>query len=177
MNLVDIVGGKVVIHPDLYFIPAFKRLYEHDTSEDKVHQELVITYIVLMHKWSSPYKKSMDAHTREIRLKEQVFEDPNYKLTEEEKVAEQEYIDWQNTRILKMLDAQMNKLDSVTKWYEESLDDCLDEKKIKDLLAGMGSTANTIKSIEALKSMVQAEELTMGKVKGDAKVNPYELAG
>jgi hypothetical protein len=25
--------------------------------------------------------------------------------------------------------------------------------------------------------MVQAEELTMGKVKGDAKVNPYELAG
>ena len=44
MNLVDIVGGKVVIHPDLYFIPAFKRLYEHDTSEDKVHQELVITY-------------------------------------------------------------------------------------------------------------------------------------
>ena len=81
MNLVDIVGGKVVIHPDLYFIPAFKRLYEHDTSEDKVHQELVITYIVLMHKWSSPYKKSMDAHTREIRLKEQVFEDPNYELT------------------------------------------------------------------------------------------------
>ena len=74
-----------------------------------------------MHKWSSPYKKSMDAHTREIRLKEQVFEDPNYELTEEEKVAEQEYIDWQNTRILKMLDAQMNKLDSVTKWYEESL--------------------------------------------------------
>ena len=77
MNLVDIVGGKVVIHPDLYFVPAFKRLYEHDTSD-----------IVLMHKWSSPYKKSMDAHTREIRLKEQVFEDPNYELTEEEKVAE-----------------------------------------------------------------------------------------
>lgn len=177
MNLVDIVGGKVVIHPDLYFVPAFKKLYEHDTSEDKIHQELVITYIVLMHKWSSPYKKSMDASTREIRLKEQVFNDVNYQLTEDEKIAEQEYIDWQNTRILKMLDAQMNKLDSVTKWYEESLDDCLDEKKIKDLLAGMGSTANTIKSIEALKSMVQAEELAMGKVKGDAKVNPYELAG
>lgn len=88
MNLVDIVGGKVVIHPDLYFVPAFKKLYEQDTSEDKIHQELVITYIVLMHKWSSPYKKSMDAHTREIRLKEQVFEDPNYELTEEEKVAE-----------------------------------------------------------------------------------------
>lgn len=177
MNLVDIVGGKVVIHPDLYFIPAFKRLYNQDTSEDKMHQELVITYIVLMHKWNSPYKKSMDISTREVRLKEQVFDNVDYELTEDEKLAEQEYIEFQNTRILKMLDAQMNKLDSVTKWYEDSLDDCLDEKKIKDLLAGMGSTANAIKSIETLKSMVQAEEVSMGKVKGDAKVNPYELAG
>ena len=68
------------------------------------------------------------------------------------------------------------KLDSVSKYYKESLDDTLDEKKIKDLLAGMTSVGGVLKSIDSLETMVKAEELAIGKVKGDAKVNPYELA-
>lgn len=67
------------------------------------------------------------------------------------------------------------KLDSISKYYKESLDDTLDEKKIKDLLAGMTSVGNVLKSIDTLENMVKAEEVAMGKVKGDAKVNPYEL--
>lgn len=70
MNLVDIVGGKVVIHPDLYFIPAFKNLYNNDTSKDKKYQEDIITYIVLMWKYNSPYYDSMVVSTREKKLKE-----------------------------------------------------------------------------------------------------------
>ena len=165
MNLVDIVGGKVVIHPDLYFIPAFKNLYNNDTSKDKKYQEDIITYIVLMWKYNSPYYDSMDVSTREKKLKEQIFNDADYELDELAKVCEAEYKEFQYTRILKMLDAQLGKLDSA-----------LDEKKIKDLLAGMASTSNVIKSIESLKTMVKAEQMAMGKVKGDAKVNPYELA-
>ena len=176
MNLVDIVGGKVVIHPDLYFIPAFKNLYNNDTSKDKKYQEDIITYIVLMWKYNSPYYDSMDVSTREKKLKEQIFNDADYELDELAKVCEAEYKEFQYTRILKMLDAQLGKLDSVTQWYIESINDALDEKKIKDLLAGMASTSNVIKSIESLKTMVKAEQMTMGKVKGDAKVNPYELA-
>jgi len=176
MNLVDIVGGKVVIHPDLYFIPAFKNLYNSDTSKDKKYQEDIITYIVLMWKYNSPYYDSMDVSTREKKLKEQIFNDADYELDELAKVCEAEYKEFQYTRILKMLDAQLGKLDSVTQWYIESINDALDEKKIKDLLAGMASTSNVIKSIESLKTMVKAEQMAMGKVKGDAKVNPYELA-
>lgn len=176
MNLVDIVGGKVVIHPDLYFIPAFKNLYNNDTSKDKKYQEDIITYIVLMWKYNSPYYDSMDVSTREKKLKEQIFNDADYELDELAKVCEAEYKEFQYTRILKMLDAQLGKLDSVTQWYIESINDALDEKKIKDLLAGMASTSNVIKSIESLKTMVKVEQMAMGKVKGDAKVNPYELA-
>lgn len=176
MNLVDIVGGKVIIHPDLYFIPAFRNLYNNDTSKNKKYQEDIITYIVLMWKYNSPYYDSMDASTREKKLKEQIFNDAEYELDELAKVCEAEYKEFQYTRILKMLDAQLGKLDSVTQWYVESINDTLDEKKIKDLLAGMASTSNVIKSIESLKTMVKAEQVAMGKVKGDAKVNPYELA-
>lgn len=68
------------------------------------------------------------------------------------------------------------KLDSISNYYRDSLEVELDEKKIKDLLAGMTSVGGVLKSIDSLENMVKAEELSMGKVKGDAKVNPYELA-
>ena len=68
------------------------------------------------------------------------------------------------------------KLDSISNYYKDSLEVELDEKKIKDLLAGMTSVGGVLKSIDSLENMVKAEELSMGKVKGDAKVNPYELA-
>lgn len=68
------------------------------------------------------------------------------------------------------------KLDSISNYYKDSLEVELDEKKIKDLLAGMTSVGGVLKSIDSLENMVKAEELSMSKVKGDAKVNPYELA-
>lgn len=67
------------------------------------------------------------------------------------------------------------KLDSISNYYKESLDDTLDEKKIKDLLAGMTSVGKVMESINSLEDMVKSEEVSMGRVKGDAKVNPYEL--
>ena len=52
----------------------------------------------------------------------------------------------------------------------------LDERKIKDLLAGMTNVGKVIETIEQLEVMVKAEEAVKSKrVKGDAKVNPFEL--
>lgn len=67
------------------------------------------------------------------------------------------------------------KLDSISNYYKESLDDTLDEKKIKDLLAGMTSVGKVMESINSLEDMVKSEEVAIGRVKGDAKINPYEL--
>ena len=57
-----------------------------------------------------------------------------------------------------------------------SLIDELDEKKVKDILAGMGSLGNTIKSLDLLEASVRAEELTNSKVRGGGELNPFELA-
>lgn len=175
MKLFDIVGGKVVIHPDAIGIPCFRRVWDAD-KPDKEHATKVISYIVLMNKWDSPYVQSMDEDSRELKLKKEIFDDENYKLTTEELICEDEYKTLLNTRALQMLNNMRLKLDSVSKYYQESLDDTLDEKKIKDLLAGMTSVGGVLKSIDSLETMVKAEELAIGKVKGDAKVNPYELA-
>lgn len=175
MKLFDLVGGKVKIHPDAIGIPCFRKVWDAD-KPDKEHATKVISYIVLMNKWDSPYVQSMDEDSRELKLKKEIFDDENYKLTTEELICEDEYKTLLNTRALQMLNNMRLKLDSVSKYYKESLDDTLDEKKIKDLLAGMTSVGGVLKSIDSLETMVKAEELAIGKVKGDAKVNPYELA-
>lgn len=174
MKLFDIVGGKVVIHSDALGVPCFKRVWDTDKA-DKEHATKVISYIVLKNKWDSPYVLSMDADTIESKLKQELF-DNKYELTEDELACEKQYKEFCYTRTLEMLDNMRLKLDSVSKYYKESLDDTLDEKKIKDLLAGMTSVGGVLKSIDSLENMVKAEEVVMGKVKGDAKVNPYELA-
>lgn len=175
MKLFDLIGGKVKIHSDAIGIPCFRRVWDAD-KPNKEHATKVISYIVLMNKWDSPYVQSMDEASRELKLKKEIFDDENYKLTAEELICEDEYKTLLNTRALQMLNNMRLKLDSVSKYYKESLDDTLDEKKIKDLLAGMTSVGGVLKSIDSLETMVKAEELAIGKIKGDAKVNPYELA-
>ena len=174
MKLFDILAGEVVIHSDALGLPPFKKVW--DANKNKEHATKVISYIVLMHKWDSPYVQSMDANTRESKLKQEILDDENYQLTPDELTCEKEYQDLLNTRTLQMLNNMRLKLDSISEYYKESLGDALDEKKIKDLLAGMTSVGGVLKSIDSLENMVKAEELSMGKVKGDAKVNPYELA-
>lgn len=175
MKLFDIQGGKIIIHPDALGIPCFKRVWDADKAQDKERANRIISYIVLMNKWDSPYVQSMEADTRESKLKKEIFGDENYQLTAEETSCENDYKAFCYTRTLEMLDNMRLKLDSISKYYKESLDDTLDEKKIKDLLAGMTSVGNVLKSIDTLENMVKSEEVAMGKVKGDAKVNPYEL--
>lgn len=75
-----------------------------------------------------------------------------------------------------MLENIKLKLDSISKYYKDSLDEELDEKKIKDLLAGIGSVGKVLETIEKLETTVKAEETIIGKkIKGDAKINPFEL--
>lgn len=117
----------------------------------------------------------MDAEARESKLKVLFFNDCDYVLTPEEKTCEDEYKSFLNTRALQMLNNMRLKLDSISEYYKESLDDILDEKKIKDLLAGMTSVGKVMESINSLENMVRSEEVNIGKVRGDAKISPYEL--
>lgn len=175
MKLFDIIGGKVVIHSDALGIPCFKRIWDADKA-DKEHATKIISYIVLKNKWNSPYVQSMEVDTIETKLKIELFNDENYKLTDIEAACEQQYKAFCYTSTLEMLDNMRLKLDSISKYYKESLEDVLDEKKIKDLLTGMTSVGGVLKSIDSLENMVKSEEVAIGKVKGDAKINPYELA-
>ena len=175
MKLFDIVAGKVVIHNDALGIPAFKKVWDTDKA-DKEKATKYISYIVLKNKYDSPYVQSMNSEDIEPRLKQEIFGDKDYKLPKEVIEAEQAYVGFNNTLTLQLLRNARKKLESISRYYSESLTDELDEKKVKDILAGMGSLGNTIKSLDTLESSVRAEELNNTRVRGGGEMNPFEIA-
>lgn len=174
MKLFDIVGGKCVIHADFLALPPMKRYWE--SNKDKQHANDVLSFIILCDYWDSPYVKSMNDDIRETKLKEEIFKDKDYKLTVDEQVCRDEYAKLIDTRNLKMLNAMRKKIDTVSAYYEESIGEELDEKRIKDLLAGMEKVKAVFQTVDFLEKAVKAEELDNSKIRGNAQLNPYELA-
>ena len=175
MKLFDILGGKVTIHEEALAIPSFRKVWELD--KDKKHAIDVLSYIVLQNKWNSPYVLSItNAEDRAKRLKSQFFNNEKYQLTVDEKIAEDEFNFIQHTYTLDLLQNMRLKLDSISQYYKESLGEELNEKKVKDLLAGMEHADKVLAAIENLEDRVKAEEsMKTKKVRGDAKINPFEL--
>lgn len=174
MRLFDILGGKVVIHENALAIPSFKRVWDKDKS-DKQHATNVLSYIVFKNKWDSPYVLSLNSEELELSLKEEFFGDQHYELSSDEKLAEETFKSLQNTRTLKMLESIRQKLDTFTKYYMDSLEEELDEKKIEKYLSGFAKVKDTYITLDFLEKAVKAGEMDTTKVKGDAKINPFEL--
>lgn len=173
MKLFDLLGGKVVIHTDFLALPPIKNYWE--SSKDKKHATDVLTFIILCDYWNSPYVKSMDKEIREETLKQSILGDSAYTLTPEEQACRDEYKRISYTRNLKMLDAMRNKIDTISDYYENSLEEELDEKKIQVLLAGMEKVKGTYQTLDFLEKAVKAEEIDNTKVRGNVQINPYEL--
>lgn len=174
MKLFDIVAGKCVIHPDALAIPAFKKIWDADKA-DKELATKYISYIVFKNKYDSPYVKSMNASDIEPRLKKEIFNDEKIKLPLEVIEAENQYKGFLNTLSLQLLQNARLKLESISNYYRNSLDEELDEKKVKDILAGMSSLGNTIKSLSLLEANVKAEELETSRVRGGSELNTFEI--
>lgn len=173
MKLFDIIGDKVVVHANMWALPPFKKYYE--SIEDKAHADAVASFIILCDYWNSPYVKSMSPEEREKVLKKSKFGKQDYKLSVIEQVCRDEFKRLMNTRNLKMLDAMRNKIDTISSYYEESLNEELDEKKIQVLLAGMEKVKAVFQTVDFLEKAVKSEELEIVKVRGNNEINPYEL--
>lgn len=173
MKLFDIVAGKVVIHNDALGIPCFKELWE--SNKDKDLATRYISYIVLKNKFDSPYVKSMSTEDIPSRLKKELFKDADHILPVEVEICEEAYKGFINTLTLRLLNNARRKLDSISDYYQDSLGEELDEKKVKDILAGIKTLGEVIKSIDALEVNVRNEELATSKIRGGSELNPFEL--
>ena len=72
-----------------------------------------------------------------------------------------------------MLASMRNKVATISKYDEDSLEGQLDEKKNKELLAGMDKVKATFQKRDFLEKAVKGEEVSNTKVRGDAQLNHY----
>lgn len=66
------------------------------------------------------------------------------------------------------------RLEKVSRFYEESLYEELDDTVANKFIDTVGKLEKMITSVEALEKSVKAKESVGTKVKGGAKINPYE---
>lgn len=175
MKLFDIIDSKVVIHNDALGIPCFKKIWDTDKA-DKQMATKYISYIVLKNKYDSPYVLSMYSEDIEPRLKKELFGDVKYKLPVNVVEAEREYINFNYTLTLDMLEGLLGKLQDAAKYYKTSKGEPLDLEAIKKLTDGAKNMSGVIKSITDLMTSVRLEETNNNKIRGGAEVNPYELS-
>ena len=124
MNLADIVGGQVVIHPDMLAIPPFKKLW--DSFKDKDLATKYLWYIVLKNKYDSPYVETMERDLIEPTLKKELFGNENYELPEIVTQAEDSWKSRTYSLLEYMLDGLLLKLEGAAKYYHLSKDDEMD---------------------------------------------------
>lgn len=173
MKLYDIVGGKVVIHPDLLGLPPIKELWE--SMEDKALANDYISYIILRNRHDSPYVQSYDEDVVEEVVKQHIFKDKYYKLPAEVLTCEHKFNELFDTRLLKALRAALKRLDRVSDFYQNDESE-MDDKRAKESLQGIAALDKVIQSINGLIIAVKNEDQERGsKVRGGGKMNLFEL--
>ena len=173
MKLFDIKAGEVVIHSDALGLPFFRKLW--DDNQDKDLASKYISYIVLKNKYDSPYVKSLPALEVEGKVKLAIFGDEEYKVPMEVITAEEQYNEIiQGSLTLKLLKSARKKLDTVREYYDNSISDDLDDKKVKDITASIANLDKSIASLDKLEKAVKSEELETTTARGGAEINYFE---
>ena len=175
----DIVDGKVVLDPEDLALPVFKKIYEEDTTLDKVEAFNKISYIVFMYKWNSPYASFIDEEVRDRVIKEDIFGDENYQLDDLTKNAVKRYKEFLHTFALQFLEMNMLGAKKLMDFYEKinwHEVDKMGKFKYSDrnLAANLKEAGGILKSLEMLREQVRREGLEIVKTRGQNDINPYE---
>lgn len=174
MKLFDIQGDQVIIHDDTLGLPCFRKLWESVDNKSKATD--FISYIVFKNKYNSPYVKAYSIEDREPILKKRIFGTEEFELPQVVLDCEQEYLDLTETLFIGLVKNSRDKLESISRYYKDSLDDELNPDSIKVIIASMKELGNTAKSLELLEEQARKEESMLStKIRGGAELNAFEI--
>ena len=98
----DIIGGKISLNTEDLAIPPFKDYY--NKAKDKSSALKEIEYVIWLHKWNTPYEAYPIENRASIVAKD-IFGDEKYIPTEDVKILEQRFIEFQETPGTRLLSA------------------------------------------------------------------------
>lgn len=168
----DIQGDKIKLSPDALAIPPFKDHYNN--AKDKTKALLEIEYIIWLHKWNTPY----EAYPVEQRAKvvaKDVFKDENYEPSDDVKILEKRFNEFQETPGTRLLTASQTAAEgliSALNDYSKTSMDIDTAIKVTRILKDVG---NIVKSLDIAMKQAKAEQIEAGRVKGGGIIGRFEI--
>jgi hypothetical protein len=181
MELFDIKGNKVTLNAQALMIPAFKKLWDRDTSTDKEKALKEISYIVFKLNYNSPYQAYKEEE-RERQLKKDFFGDLKWNPDTLVKEAFNKYRDFHNSPSLRMLEGSVIAAEELADWLLNVKEHLAERDRMgkpittaKDIVVNLEKIGNVVKSLAVLKEQVEKEQLEKQIAKGGNAIGAYEL--
>ena len=168
MELFDIEGGKIVLDPNVLYIPEFKALWDRDTSEGHDIATKEIAYVTYMASFSSknPYN-AYNKNDKERRIrKDTINREPDELVI----TALNRYTEMQSTPLTRLLEGAEMAVDVLADYFRS-----VTKSDATEAMKNIRELGNSVKSLYLLKKQVQKEQLESKEVRGGNEIGMYEL--
>lgn len=168
MELFDIEAGKVILDPNVLYVPEFKKLYDRDKSDGKNVATAEIAYVTFLCNFSSknPYNSYSD------KDKEKKVRDDTMKKEPDELInkAIKKYKEMQATVTSRLLIAAKIASNVLAEYFENAK-----AEDATEIIRNIEKLGNAVKSLYVLEIQVQKEQLEAKVIRGGNEIGMYEI--
>lgn len=168
----DIKGDKISLNTNDLAIPPFKDHYNN--AKDKSLALKEIEYVVWLHKWNTPYE-AYPIQTRASVVAKDIFGDEKYIPTEEVKVLEKRFLEFQETPGTRLLSASQTAAEGLIAALNDYSTGAMDIDTAIKVTRILKDVGNIVKSLDIAMKQAKAEQLDSGRVKGGGIIGRYEI--
>ena len=168
----DIQGNKIKLSPEDLAIPPFKDHYNN--AKDKSLALKEIEYVVWLHKWNTPYE-AYPLETRASTVAKDVFGDEKYIPTEEVRMLEKRFLEFQETPGTRLLSASQTAAEGLIAALNDYSTGAMDIDTAIKVTRILKDVGNIVKSLDIAMKQAKAEQLDSGRVKGGGIIGRYEI--
>lgn len=170
MKLFDLVDNKVQIKPESLLIIPFSEIWKGDKSKLKEKAYKDITFIWFYCDFDSPYF-NYEEDERFVLIKEQVLNDPSYKVTKLVQEGVEKYKELNLTPSMRMLDSAYTAIFKMDNYFK-NID--FDEDDIDKVTRAITNMPKMIQAINEAKELCKKEQSTSERIRGNAQLNIFE---
>lgn len=168
----DIKGDKISLNTEDLAIPPFKEHYNN--AKDKSLALKEIEYVVWLHKWNTPYE-AYPLETRASTVAKDIFGYEKYIPTEEVKVLEKRFLEFQETPGTRLLSASQTAAEGLIAALNDYSTGAMDIDTAIKVTRILKDVGNIVKSLDIAMKQAKAEQLDSGRVKGGGIIGRYEI--
>ena len=168
----DIQGDKIRLSTEDLAIPPFKDHYNN--AKDKSQALKEIEYVVWLHKWNTPYE-AYPVNQRAGIVAKDVFKSDKYIPSDEVKVLEKRFLEFQETPGTRLLNASQTAAEGLIAALHDYSSTAMDIDTAIKVTRILKDVGNIVKSLDIAMKQAKAEMLETGKIKGGGAIGLYEM--